>query len=132
MSLAIAGDSQSGVEPIDEAGDEQTFDFHPLFLPIGTDTLGNSLCADLRNGEHHGCIGAWDHESGWDDALFWDNIIDMLTDVRNALINGSPTLVSYAYRRGQRFAGYTVDTPIFYAAVTGDSELAWRAAELGQ
>ncbi|WP_436535288.1 SMI1/KNR4 family protein [Actinoplanes sp. HUAS TT8] len=129
MSLEITASSPSGGPPIDEAGDERAADFHPLFLPIGTDTLGNTLCADLRDGRRHGCVGEWNHEAGWDDALRWENVAAMLADVRAALVDGRPALADYASRRGQRFAGRDVDTPVFSAEVTDDGELEWTDEE---
>lgn len=96
--LELAAESSPEDEPIDMAGDEHAFDFHRLFLPIGDDTLGNFLCADLRDGRQHGCIGEWNHEAGWDNALFWESVTDMLTDVRDALVDSRPALADYAFR----------------------------------
>jgi cell wall assembly regulator SMI1 len=125
MSLEIAAGTEIEAEPVEVAGDDQVMNFHRLFLPIGDDTLGNSLCVDLRDGPRHGCIGEWNHEAGWDNALYWDSVTDMLTDIRAALLDGRPALADHAARRGERFAGHDVDTPTFTATVTGDAELEW-------
>jgi hypothetical protein len=55
----------------------------------------------------------------------------MLTDIRDALVDGRPALASHAFRRGHRFAGRNVDAPIFEAAVTEDGELEWVETEFG-
>jgi cell wall assembly regulator SMI1 len=98
--------------------------FHDLFLPIAVDHCGQAMFVDLRDGRWHGCIGVWDHESAWDNAVYWESVTDMLTDIRDGLINRKPALVAYAGRRLRRFAGYQVEASIWRASVT-DGEVEW-------
>jgi cell wall assembly regulator SMI1 len=109
---------------------EPSYRIHPRWLPIAEDGCGQTMFVDLRAGPRHGCIGVWDHESAWDDGIYWDDITDMLTDVHNALLHRHPALLVHASRRLRLFAGRDVDAAIFYAEVDADGELHWTEQQL--
>ncbi|WP_433377118.1 SMI1/KNR4 family protein [Actinoplanes sp. CA-142083] len=115
----------------DEVAGAPSYGFHPLFVPIAEDHCGQTMFIDLREGSQHGCIGVWDHESAWDDGVYWESLSDMLTDVRDALVHGRPALVAHAERRLQHFAGHAVDASIWRAAVDSAGRLAWTPQEVG-
>ncbi|SNY37936.1 hypothetical protein [Paractinoplanes atraurantiacus] len=75
--------------------------------------------------------GRDDHESAWDDGVYWESLTDMLTDVRDALVHGRPALVAYAERRLQHFAGHTVDASTCRATVDAAGHLEWTEQEVG-
>lgn len=124
--------ADDGEEPdeADEAG-APSYVFHPLFMPIAEDGCGQTMFVDLREGSWHGCIGVWDHESAWDSAVYWESITDMLTDVRNALFQGSPALVAHVRRWIERFHGHSGGTEVWLPEVDSTGHLEWTPQEIG-
>ncbi|XVU28334.1 SMI1/KNR4 family protein [Actinoplanes sp. CA-054009] len=134
LNEELADADEDDDDDIDESADiagASRYEFHPLFVPIAEDHCGQTMFVDLREGSQHGCIGVWDHESAWDDGVYWESLSDMLTDVRDALVHGRPALVAYAERRQQHFAGHAVTAEICQAAVDASGSLEWIPEEVG-
>lgn len=64
--------------------------FHPAWIPIAGDGFADELVVDLRPGPLHGCVLEWEHESSKTWRPEWTGVMGMLTDVRRALIDGTP------------------------------------------
>jgi hypothetical protein len=101
-----------------------------LYLPIASNHCGVALFVDLREGRGSGLVGSWDNVEGADDAVHWDSVADMLTDIADALSYGHPAMIAYAGRRLRRYAGSTVEATIYRAATTPDGRIRWDGEEL--
>lgn len=88
-----------GSGPWPGAGDpagRPTTDWLDSFLPIADAADAGLLYADLRDGDHFGCIWEWYPEGGGDSAPRWAGIDEMIDDVASALVEGRPALQTYA------------------------------------
>jgi cell wall assembly regulator SMI1 len=82
----------------------------PRWLPIAGDGGGGNLFVDLRPGPARGCVREFTHGDGAGDAVLWDGVAPMLTDVA---------------------AGLTQDIPVhgYRAWVEDDGRISWDTDE---
>jgi cell wall assembly regulator SMI1 len=107
---------------------EPSHAFQSAFLPVAADRSGQYLFVDLRDGPLRGCVGQWDHERSFDDAIRWPSVTEMLSDVADALWHGVPAMTFHAAGRLRHFAGYPeVPVDTYRARVTESGHLAWAA-----
>ncbi len=71
------------------AGAEAT-GFHPAWVPIAGDGFADELVVDLRPGPLSGCVLEWEQETSQIARPEWADVSAMLTDVRRALVDGTP------------------------------------------
>jgi cell wall assembly regulator SMI1 len=91
--LASQGDtyglrlSELSAAPAGSTG--ELFALLPEFLPIAADDCGWYLLIDLRQGDQHGCVRELDKYEGLQPPR-WAGVEEMLTEVADALENGTP------------------------------------------
>jgi cell wall assembly regulator SMI1 len=68
------------------------------FLPIGDAGTDCHLFVDLREGDHFGCVGNFDAESGGSSIPRWFSITEMFADVADALTLNQPALRDHGRR----------------------------------
>ncbi|MGD3109434.1 SMI1/KNR4 family protein [Streptomyces sp. YGL11-2] len=85
--LEISGDSPSNNESTAGAAIQG---YSKYFFPVGDDTTGDLLVVDLRPGDLHGCIVAWGNVDGHFGSPVWGSVVEMWSDVADALETGSP------------------------------------------
>jgi cell wall assembly regulator SMI1 len=129
MRLQIAADLAADEEDIDdeETDEYESFGFQPHYLPIGHDHCGNCLYVDLRDGPEHGSIKFFDHEDFNPSGFHWHSITEMLTEIRDALIDDTPALRGMALRQATGWK----PPEVYRATVTAERELCWVPEELG-
>lgn len=72
--------------------------FHRRFLSIATDTCGQELVVDLRDGDRYGCVMEWDPETPNPGCWLWPNVAAMLAETAAAMTSSVPALSDYAER----------------------------------
>lgn len=74
---------------LDSEAGALTQGFHPDWLPIAFDGLGDVLAVDLRPGALHGCVVEWDRERHEMVKPEWTSVEEMFGQVATALENRS-------------------------------------------
>lgn len=123
------------VSPDRPLSDEQdpagTRSFHWLdaFLPIGDAGTDCHLFVDLREGEHHGCVGGFDNESDGSSIPEWFSITEMLADVADALTLNQPALQDHG-RRLHAATPFPTHPPVAWTPYIDDGRLRWQQVNL--
>ncbi|HVV77272.1 MAG TPA: hypothetical protein VHC43_14675 [Mycobacteriales bacterium] len=81
-------EQQVGTGELEPDAGDMAWAWGDAFIPLSTDTMGNTYFVDLRPGPMHGCIKEYDHEQG---ALYdpeWPSLEAMLEAVASALETG--------------------------------------------
>ncbi|ASO22664.1 cell wall assembly regulator SMI1 [Actinoalloteichus hoggarensis] len=63
--------------------------YHPRFVPIAFDGMGDHLVVDLRPGPLRGAVAEWDHELCHVEEPRWPSLAALFADVAEALETGS-------------------------------------------
>lgn len=114
----------------DPAG-TRSFEWLDAFLPIGDAGTDSHLFVDLRDGEHHGCVGTFDYESGGFSGPRWFSIAEMLADVADALTLNQPALQDYG-RRTHAATRFPTDPPRAWRPYLDENYLRWDLVTLGE
>ncbi|HEY8373048.1 MAG TPA: SMI1/KNR4 family protein [Pseudonocardiaceae bacterium] len=99
-------DSWSAPQAAPEAGGPAN-SYHPAWVPLAFDGVGNDLVVDLRPGPLRGCVLEWDHEACRVEGPQWPGVAAMLEAVVYAVTTGTQL-------------GHSLPT------VTPDGRLDWR------
>ncbi|TKK82161.1 SMI1/KNR4 family protein [Kribbella jiaozuonensis] len=109
----------------DPAGTD-SFDWLDAFLPIGDAGTDCLLFVDLREGEHHGCVGTFDNESGGFSIPEWFSITEMLADVADSLTLDRPALQDHG-RRLHAATPFPTHPPMGWSPYIDDGRLRWKS-----
>ncbi|WP_371407372.1 SMI1/KNR4 family protein [Kribbella sp. NBC_00662] len=112
----------------DPAG-TRSFDWLDAFLPIGDAGTDCLLFVDLREGEHHGCVGTFDNESDGFSIPEWFSITEMLADVADSLTLDQPALQDHG-RRLHAATPFPTHPAMGWSPYIDDGRLRWKSVEV--
>ncbi|WP_432888573.1 hypothetical protein ACQPYH_07975 [Kribbella sp. CA-245084] len=127
ITSSVSPDRELSAEQ-DPAG-TRSFDWLDAFLPIGDAGTDCNLFVDLREGEHHGCVGTFDNESEGFSIPEWFSIGEMLADVADSLTLGQPALQDHG-RRMHAATPFPAHPPYGWSPYIDEGRLRWSLVEL--
>ncbi|MEV4263240.1 SMI1/KNR4 family protein [Kribbella sp. NPDC049584] len=107
----------------------RTFEWLDAFLPIGDAGTDCHLFVDLREGEHHGCVGDFDYQSGGFSIPDWFSIGEMLADVADALVLNQPARADLGRRR-HAATPFPTHPPVAWTPYIDEGRLHWQQVNL--